>query len=273
MRGLNLHRITVVVLALSAAGALHAEQPCTLQVSVLAPYDAGAAATLEQWRASREAVSRAMGCPALDSQSRKIFYAVVEREFETDHRAALAQWQATRPGSEALWEALHIHQRELRDFMERTFEPHRDAAFAPVVLKYGTAPTIASLGPSVRDDVLHMLGLPERRYGVAGQYSAQITAMDVIGYWIDPANTAFAPAEKAKLTSIATGLLAESRDVRRGHHYQLVETALKSLGRSADLRAESAIRAWMATAAPNAPLYKIAARAAKDIRKKAKPNG
>jgi hypothetical protein len=259
-----------LVLALTCASAASAASPCTLDASVLTPYNLGAAATLEQWRASRAAVSRFIGCETVDASSRKVFYAVVEREFQTDHSTVLAQWAASRPGSEALLEGLTIYQSELRDFIERTFDSKRDAEFAPVVLKYGTGRTIASLGPTARDNVLRMLGAPHHPYGVSAQYNGQIEAMTAIGYWIEPGNTQFARAEKARLTAVATGLLAVSRQVRRGHHYRLVEMTLKTLAKSDDPQAEQAVRGWMASADPSSALYKVAARAADEIRKKVK---
>jgi len=199
--------IALMLVAMPLFAANPHETSCSLDRSVLAPYNK-TSATEEEWSASRRAISKFMGCApsAIDSASRRVFFEVVGREFTTDHKPALDKWRAKRPGSEALFEGITVFQHELRAYMERLADPKRDAESKGTILRYGTAKTIASFGPAVKNDVLQMLGKPNAVYGVSNQYNSQLDALATLGEWVDPSSGAFSAEEKARFAEILAGL-------------------------------------------------------------------
>lgn len=268
--------ITLMLAAVPLFAANPHETSCSLDRSVLAPYNKPSA-TEEEWGASRRAISKFMGCApsTIDNASRRVFFEVVGREFATDHKPALDKWRARRPGSEALFEGITVFQHELRSYMERLADPRLDAESKDTVLRYGTAKTIAAFGPAVKGDVLKMLGKPNAAYGVSRQYNSQVDALATLGEWVDSSNGAFNAQDKGQFAEILAGLLPLSDSIRPGQHTRLVETTLKALGRSDDARAEKAIRHWMEKQSRKEGwLYELASKSASNIQKKAqKKNG
>jgi hypothetical protein len=88
------------------------------------------------------------------------------------------------------------------------------------------------------------LGAPNRFYGVANLHSSQLEALDALGYWLEPGNVSFTPAEKYEFTQILTGLLDVSENVAGGHHARLIKAALRSLSRSDDSHAIVRVEQW-----------------------------
>jgi hypothetical protein len=243
-----------------------AASPCTLDRAVLAPYE-NAEASEEQWALSRRTVANFMSCApeTVDATSRRVFFDVVDREYRADHGQQLEQWQARRPGSQALFEGINVYQQELRDYMQRLVTFHGGDEFRQTIITFGNARTIASLGRPVKNDVLKMLGTPNLRYGLSGRHNPQREALAAVGFWIDPAERGFSATEKDEMTMMLTGLLTVSENVAPGDHRRLVETAIDALGRSDDPQAEKDIRKWMEKQDPKGSLYRKAAKAADAI--------
>jgi hypothetical protein len=249
--------------------------PCTLDSSVLAPWR-NANATDEQWAASRRALFDFMSCdPAgVDAQSRRNFYEVVDREFNTDHTARIQRWAAAHASAnpDGAWEAVNNLQYALRNYLHRIFDPARDGKeFKHIVLHYGKAQTLAALGPKAQREVLDILGAPDRFYGVSKSLNPKVDALGALAYWIDPANPSFTPAEKYDFAQILTGLLELSESVHNGHHRRLVETALTSLAKSDDSHALAAVEKWAGKRADRTDrLSEIASKTVAEMRKNVK---
>ncbi|MDQ3280296.1 MAG: hypothetical protein M3Q69_02675 [Acidobacteriota bacterium] len=242
---MKLFVISFVTLLAVAPLAGAAENRCTLSPSLLAVYDRSNA-TLEELGETRRTVSAFLGCDPLhvDSASRRVFFAIVAREFGADVQSQLASWNAKYPDSEALWDGLTIHQTELRNYMDRLFDPARDAAFKDVVLRYGKAKTIARLGRDAKADVTKSLGTPVTSYGLAHRYNAQTEALGALGYWIDAADTTFTAEEKRQFAQILTGLLEVTGKIHGRHQRDMLMTTLASLAHSDDPRALAAVERW-----------------------------
>lgn len=246
--------------------------PCSLDRTVLRAYERPNA-TLDEMAEARRAVSAFMGCDPgdIDESSRKVFFSVVEREFRTDHSSHLATWKQRHTDSDALTDAIALHQHELREYMDRLFDPARDREFRHVVLNYGKAKTIAALGPDAKNDVVKSLRVANHFYGLSQRYNSQIDALAALGYWIDPENASFTPAEKYELTEILTGLLLVSENVQDGNHRRIVQAALSSLAKSDDTHALAAVERWAAKqAGRNDSLSKAAEKTLAQMRKNAK---
>ena len=153
--------------------------PCSLDPSILTVYET-ATPSLEAAAATRRAVADFMACdPAtLDEPSRRVFFAVVEREFSTDPAPQLEAFQKQYPGSEALWEGINMQQHELREYLDRLFDPVRDREFKDVVLRFGKGHTIALLGPEAKKDVKRILAEPNRFYGISRTYNSWFEAAE-----------------------------------------------------------------------------------------------
>jgi hypothetical protein len=265
---------TSFLILIAAALPAFAANPCTLDRSVLAAYDRPNA-TLEEMAASRRAVSAFMGCdPAdIDPASRKVFFAVVQREFRHDPKPHLDAWKTTHPGSDALWDGINTYQAELRDYLGRAFEPARDKEFMNVVIQYGKAKTIANLGPAAKAAVTRSLGTPRSFYGIANLHNSQVEALEALGYWIDPANPSFTPVEKYELAQILTGLLDVSENVAGPHHERVVGTALRSLAHSDDAHALTRVEAWAGKRKDkDDPLSRTAARTIAEMKRRQRRN-
>lgn len=244
-------------------------QPCVLEATLLQKYQHSDVPS--QLRDARRALDAFIGCdPAnIDDISRKTFFAAVEGEFTTDHTLELEAWSKTYPESEALWEAINIQQRELRDYMDRLFDPARDQEFGSVVLRFGKGRTIARMGPSVKEKVKKIVTVGDGFYGLVGQYNPQLDGLEALGYWIDPANGSFTSREKDEFTQMLTALLDASDVIRGRHHRALVRTALESLAKSDDTKALSHVEKWLAKHSDKADeLSALATKAVTQISKR-----
>lgn len=237
--------ISLALFLLLQSSALYAKpKPCALDESVMEGY--GASATLEQSRLSRLALYNFIGCDPLriDGESRKIFFRAIKAEFEFDHTAEFRAWRKNHPGSDALWEGINSQQNEMRDYLDRIFDPHRDREFQPIVLRYGKASTIARLGPEAKEGVRQTIAVGSHFYGLSGEYNSQVDALEALGEWIDPANGAFGRREKAEFAQLLSGLLDVSDVIRGDHHRRLLRTVLEGLGRSDDQQALASVEKW-----------------------------
>jgi hypothetical protein len=202
---------------------------------------------MEEWRDSRSAIEKFMDCsPAnIDPQSRRVFFDAVSNEFQTSHETEMARWRAQYPGRrDGLDAAIGIFQTDLRNFMTKIVD-RSDASSKAVILRFGDARAIAALGPAVKQNVLSMLGEPARFYGINHRYHPQTEAIQVLGYWIDPANREFARGEKDDFTRILTSLLPHARTGISAYEDGYFQSALKALGRSDSTEAETALADWM----------------------------
>lgn len=277
--------VSVLLMLLGTATLARGQQAdrCRLDESVVRTYAASNASDRARG-AARRAISDFIGCDpsSVDGHSRAVFYRVVELQFQQDHADAILRWRKdpSRSNPEGLYDALATHEAELRDYLDRLFDASRDAEFAPVVLRFGKARAIASLGRHGRNDVLNLLSVPNRPYGVGGNYNAQVEAIGAIGFWINPSNAAFARQEKTAFVKVLTDLLDMDAEARRthpshsaasersaGHASTLIETALEALGRSDDEGAARSVQVWMDMRDPNDPLRAVAAKALASIHK------
>jgi hypothetical protein len=98
----------------------NAANPCVLGRAVLEPY-VHAEASDTEWAESRRTVSNFMACApeSVDIASRRIFREVVRRELRADHSKHFERWEASHPGSEALFEGIGIYRYELREYRRR----------------------------------------------------------------------------------------------------------------------------------------------------------
>ena len=242
--------VLVIGFGIMAAGAAlyAAPPPCHLDRGVaLAPYAHAEIATMEEWRDSRLAIEKFMDCPpaSIDAQSRKTFFDAVASEFTANHGAEIARWRKTYPGKrDSLAAAIGIFQTDMRRFMERIVD-RKDAASKDVILRYGDARAVAALGPAVKHDVLAALGNPSAFYGIDHRYHPQLDAIEVLGYWIDPANSEFPPAEKDELTRVLLSLLPHIQSGVNAYEDRSFQSALKALGHSDSIDVETALASWL----------------------------
>ena len=243
------HTLCISLGMLAIAGSLFAAPaPCVLDRTVaLAPYAHAGTATVEEWRDSRLAIENLMDCPpaAIDAQSRRTFFDAVRSEFTTDHTAEIARWRKLhgRP-HDTLDGAIGIFQTDLRRFMEKLVD-RSDASSKDVVLRFGDGRAIAALGPSVKQNVISMLGSATRFYGINQRYHPQLDAIEALGYWIDPANREFSSHEKDDLTRMLISLLPNVRPGLNGYEDRCFQAALKALAHSDSIDAETALAGWM----------------------------
>jgi len=241
------HAVSLALL-ITASSVFAAPAPCHLDRAVaLTPYNHPDSATIEEWRDSRLAVEKFMDCPpaSIDPQSRNTFFDVVRSEFATGHSAEIARWRKLYPRPhEGVDTAIGIFQTDLRRFMEGLVD-RNDVSSKDAILRYGDARAIAALGPAVKHDVVSMLGSGGQFYGINHRYHPQLEAVQVLGFWIDPANREFSAAEKNDFTRTLTSLLPDVQPGVNAYEDRYFQAALQALAHSDSLDAETALASWM----------------------------
>ena len=104
-----------------------------------------------------------------------------------------------------------------------------DTSSKETILRYGDARAIAALGPAVKHDVLSMLGSGGQFYGINHRYHPQLEAVQVLGFWIDPANKEFSAAEKSDFTHTLTALLPHVQPGVNAYEDRYFQAALQAL--------------------------------------------
>lgn len=257
---------TMVVAAflLLCVAPLFAQDRCALSPNLLRPYsDPGA--TANDFSAVRRALWPFMErCPQgpTDHASRKVLFDLYAAEFgqgiDLTREFDLAD---DRPHSAAREEGIQYSRHEMRVYLDAIVTP-ADLEFKKTVLSYGGPVAISKLGPVAKDDVVRNATTPT---GVVYAYmpaTAQQEALGALGYWIDPSNASFSPADKKHFTNILLAYLDHlppnpASVTDKG----LLLEVIHALAKSDSQAAEEGLRALVAKH-PEAELLKSATKAA-----------
>jgi hypothetical protein len=224
--------------------------PCKVSPSILEVYRYPTSASSAEWVASRKAVSDLMlrSCEAAgpeDRVSRATLFALLEKEMNVDYQAVFATWQKrnAKPLSESASEGVLYFQRDLLTYIDQIVSP-RDVQHADAILEYANGLAISKLGSAVKDRVVQQAGMrPKAIYGLV-QQNRQEEAFRAIGYWLDPSDPTFTPAEKRRHALELTGILPGDGLLRTDLHMRLVTTVVEALAHSDEAEVEEKLRAW-----------------------------
>jgi hypothetical protein len=112
-----------------------------------------------------------------------------------------------------------------------------------------------------------MLGNGGQFYGLSHRYHPQLEAVQVLGFWIDPGNREFSPAEKNDFTRTLVALLPHVQPGVNAYEDRYFQSALQALAHSDSLDAETALAGWMDRQTDHGSfLYHEAARSLKSVR-------
>ena len=237
-------------------------------------------ASNESWRALHREMRRLIReCPGGPSnpESRRLLLQFIERYLDLDLTRLMKVWDQQRQSlSEGGLEAMAEGRNDLRTYFDDVVAGDEQGDAYRVVLKHGSGKAIAKLGPRAKKEVLKSAATkgPKSRPFYA-RHDQQVSALETLGFWIDPNETRFSAAEKSEFSDALMSAIPPPSHIPGGMGHTLARKALTALAKSDQENTQKRVLKWANERGgmwgPDDEFALLAQKALNDIEKRIRP--
>lgn len=196
--------------------------------------------------ASREFYRLKRSCATGPSAAaeRAAFYRYVSEYPSLDFERLCAIWLRDVPEKDRSDEGCEprVLKEDIAAYVDRIVDPARDLDYAEAILRAGGDEAIAKLGAAALDRVIAAATTP-----LAGENAARsrAAAIRALGRWVDPSDTRFSAADKARVTTILLGLLPDATKAETdGPEGLALKATLTALAHADDELVRQRLQSW-----------------------------